>query len=58
VVPLPIFHGFWVIWPERRKAWEYSSADLVEAKDFLTVSLPGANEPLAVPLSEMWAELD
>ena len=48
----------WVIWPERRKSWEYSASDLVEAKDFLTAPLPEANEPLAVPLAEMWAELD
>lgn len=47
----------WMIWPERRKAWLYSAEDVVEARDSLTAALPG-DATLAVPLADLWAELD
>lgn len=47
----------WIIWPERRKAWQYSSEDLTEAKEILTAALPeGAS--VSIRLAEMWAELE
>lgn len=43
----------WVIWPEKRKAWEYTPGDLQEAGSTLT-----ASNQIQVPLSQMWADLD
>ena len=52
----------WVIWPEKRKAWEYSLADLREVESGLTACLTAdANtEPrfIRIQLAEMWAELE
>ena len=52
----------WVIWPEKRKAWEYSQADLREVQDELSACLPAMAriEPrfVRIPLPEMWAELE
>ena len=45
----------WVIWPEKRKAWEYST-NLEEQHTELTGRLP-SGETITVPLSEVWAEL-
>ncbi len=47
----------WVIWPERRQAWMYSSDLLIEAKETLTASLSDGSH-LEISLAEMWAELD
>ncbi len=46
----------WVIWPEKRKAWEYST-DLDEKHTELTGRLP-SGETIIIPLAEMWAELE
>ena len=61
----------WVVWPEKRKAWEYSmdpgrsAADrdyvLEEVQKQLTLRfLSGEGEAVSVniPVAEMWAELD
>jgi Uma2 family endonuclease len=52
----------WVIWPEKRKAWEYSLADPREVQDELSACLPvmGGTEPriIRIRLPEMWAELE
>jgi Uma2 family endonuclease len=45
----------WVIWPEKQRAWEYST-DLEEQRTQLTSRLPDG-ETIVVPLSEIWAEL-
>ena len=45
----------WVIWPEKQRAWEYS-ANLEEQDTQLKGVLPNG-EPIVVPLSEIWAEL-
>ena len=45
----------WVIWPEKRKAWEYST-NLEEQHTELTGRLP-SGEAIIIPLSEVWAEL-
>lgn len=47
----------WVIWPERRQAWMYSSDLMTEAKEVLTASLSDGSR-IEVSLPEMWAELD
>ena len=45
----------WVIWPEKQRAWEYST-DLEEQRTQLMGRLP-SGETIVVPLSEIWAEL-
>ena len=45
----------WVIWPEKRRAWEYRN-DLEEQRSELTGQLPNG-DAIVVPLSEVWAEL-
>ena len=45
----------WVIWPEKQRAWEYST-DLEEQHTQLRVRLPNG-ETIAIPLSDIWAEL-
>ncbi len=45
----------WVIWPEKRRAWEYRS-DVEEQRVELTGRLPNGEE-IRVPLAEMWATL-
>ncbi len=45
----------WVIWPEKQRAWEYST-DLEEQHTQLTGRLPDG-ETIVIPLSEIWAEL-
>ena len=47
----------WVIWPERRQAWVYSAASMIEANETLTASLNDGSR-IEVKLAEMWAELD
>lgn len=47
----------WVIWPERRQAWQYGMQELVEAKEQLSASL-NENELVAVSLSDLWSALD
>jgi hypothetical protein len=48
----------WVIWPEKRKAWEYSthpsSFELKEITDVLTVF----GMEVEIKLADMWAGLD
>ena len=48
----------WVIWPEKRKAWEYRPGDLTEKFDALT-GVPPEDDGLEirVPLAEMWEEM-
>jgi Uma2 family endonuclease len=46
----------WVIWPEKRKAWEYST-NLEEQHTQLAGRLP-SGETIVIPLAEMWAELE
>ncbi|MDQ2773452.1 MAG: Uma2 family endonuclease [Acidobacteriota bacterium] len=51
----------WLIWPERRKAWEYKidsfrEYSFMEASESLTVQIEDCS--LSLPLTEMWAELD
>lgn len=45
----------WVIWPDKRKAWEYGAGDLREASETL---LSPALDFVHVSLAAMWAELD
>lgn len=45
----------WVIWPEKRRAWEYRS-DLEEQSAELVGRLPDGEE-IRVILAEMWAKL-
>ena len=47
----------WVIWPERQRAWIYSSYDLIEASESLTARL-AENETVTIPLNDLWASLD
>ena len=47
----------WVIWPEKRQAWEYRPGDLAEKRDALLGELP-SGEQIRLGLAEMWAELD
>ncbi len=47
----------WVIWPERRQAWTYSSDLLNEPREYLTASFPNGSR-IEIRLDEMWAELD
>jgi len=49
----------WIIWPERRKAWIYTSGDLIEAAELLKAEIPNmSSSELQVRVEEMWAELD
>ena len=50
----------WVIWPEKRKAWEYTQANLEELGGKLTGQLPNGTDPayVNVHLTEMWAALE
>lgn len=47
----------WVIWPEKRKAWEYRPDDLIQKQDAFLGELP-TGEEIRVELAPMWAELD
>ncbi len=49
----------WVIWPERRKAWEYSAraASLFELEES-TKTLVGTGVEMEIRLDEMWADMD
>lgn len=47
----------WVIWPERRQAWQYGAQELVEAKEHLSVSLNEGNA-MTVSLSDLWDALN
>lgn len=47
----------WVIWPERRQAWMYSTNRMMEATEILAASLSDDSR-IEVNLAEMWAELD
>ena len=46
----------WVIWPERRKAWEYRPGDLIEKYDTLLGELPDGTE-VRVGLADMWEDM-
>ena len=46
----------WVIWPEKRQAWEYRPDALTEKFDALTGVLPDGTE-IRVELAEMWEEM-
>ena len=50
----------WVIWPEKRRAWEYSAEDLIECQGKLTGCLPAGadSQYVSVDLAEMWKVLD
>ncbi len=50
----------WVIWPEKRKAWEYTQTNLQESAGKLTGQLPDGTDPayVNVHLAAMWAALD
>jgi len=48
----------WIIWPERRKAWLYSAEGVVEVRESLTAALRGGDTTMAIPLAEIWAELE
>jgi Uma2 family endonuclease len=49
----------WVIWPERRKAWEYSVriTSLFELEES-NKTLAGVGMELEIQLDEMWADMD
>lgn len=47
----------WVIWPEKRQAWEYRPNDLTEKFDALTGELPDGTQ-VRVELAEMWEEMN
>jgi len=49
----------WVIWPERRKAWEYSArtASLFDLEES-TRTLAGTGVELEIRLDEMWTDMD
>lgn len=51
--------GMWVIWPERRKAWEYSArtASLFELEES-TKRLSGSGVEMEIRIDEMWADMD
>ena len=46
----------WVIWPERRQAWIFTSVSLETAKEKFTATI--GDSSLEISLAEMWAELD
>lgn len=46
----------WIIWPERRKAWTYTSEETLK-EDSKALRMMLMDEPLDLSLSEMWAEL-
>lgn len=48
----------WVIWPEKRRAWELSAQNLTEATSVLAARLPEGRGEIQVPLAEMWVVLD
>ena len=47
----------WIIWPERRQAWMYTTGEFVEAHEKLSTTL-AADASVEVPLADMWASLD
>ena len=47
----------WVIWPEKRRAWELTATDLVEVHTALRAPLPGIPE-IEIELADMWKVLD
>ncbi len=50
----------WIIWPEKRRAWEVGADRIDERRDKLMLSLPAGTEPECVDirLAEMWKVLD
>ncbi len=44
----------WVVWPEKRQAWERTSDSLVEK----TLTLSAGIDAVEIQLAEMWSELD
>ncbi len=50
----------WVIWPEKRRAWEVGREQFDEAHSKLTLRLPVGTEPdyVNIHVAEMWAQLD
>lgn len=47
----------WVIWPERRQAWQYATDRLTEAKEELCADF-SESSGVRIDLAELWAELD
>ncbi len=47
----------WILWPERRKAWEFSPQDLAERQERLTAEMPDETH-IEVALADIWAALD
>ena len=48
----------WVIWPEKRQAWEYRPGSLTEKFDALVGVLPEEGLEIRVELAPLWAKLD
>ena len=54
----------WIIWPDKRKVWNYSSDDLAETGPLSSyllfrIKLDGSFEvACSLPINELWAELD
>lgn len=46
----------WVIWPEKRKVWEYRPGDLAEKGDALLGELPDGTV-VRVSLADMWEDM-
>jgi Uma2 family endonuclease len=50
----------WVIWPEKRRAWQVGADLIDESSSKLTLRLPEGSRPdcLNIDLHEMWAVLE
>ena len=50
----------WVIWPEKRRAWQVGADRIDESHDTLTLSFPAGTklDSVSIELSEMWKVLD
>ena len=54
----------WIIWPEKRRAWNYSSDDLAETGPlsgdlFFRLKIQGSPQIVSrLPVQEIWAQLD
>lgn len=47
----------WVIWPERRQAWQYGAKELLQTKQQLLAPLTG-EDSVQVDLAELWDALE
>ncbi len=47
----------WILWPERRTAWEFSAQDFAEKRESLTAEMPDKTR-IEVSLADIWAALD